>query len=67
MVEFDRRLIPTRGIEQLILDAKTQQKLKQIVSMEKSRQVLFSEWGYCDKTFSDQVLCHFLGLRFLEM
>ena len=56
MVDFDRRLIPTRGIEQMILDGKTQQKMKRIVAMEKSRQVLFSEWGYCDKTYRDQVM-----------
>ncbi len=42
MVEFDRRVVPTRGLDSLIVNPETSQKLRRIVLMEKARQILYS-------------------------
>ena len=49
MVDFHRRIVPTRGIEDLILAKDKVKVLEDIVMFEKARQVLFSQWGF-DRT-----------------
>ena len=69
MVDFERRLVPTRGLEDMVLHATTKATLKEIVDFEKARQVLFSEWGYSEKVHSRMIHrillsdCRFTGTK----
>eukprot|EP01117_Protostelium_nocturnum_P002988 TRINITY_DN13919_c0_g1_i1.p1 TRINITY_DN13919_c0_g1~~TRINITY_DN13919_c0_g1_i1.p1 ORF type:complete len:1057 (+),score=459.92 TRINITY_DN13919_c0_g1_i1:75-3245(+) len=46
MINFEHRVVPTRGLESLVL-AKTKVALLQsIVDYEKARQILFGQWGF---------------------
>ncbi|KAL6053112.1 AAA domain-containing protein [Balamuthia mandrillaris] len=62
MVDFDRRIVPTRGIEDITATPEVLRQLERIIQMEKASQILFSEWGYSEKTFNDQgTTCLFYG------
>jgi len=62
MQNFDRRIVPVRGLQDLIVPDKTRKQLSQIINMEKARQVLFSEWGFSEKMCHDQgTTCLFYG------
>lgn len=62
MVDFERRIVPSRGIENITASPEIIQKLERIIQMEKARQILFSEWGYSEKMFNDQgTTCLFYG------
>lgn len=54
MVDFDRRVVPTRGIEDIIADDAVVKQLQEIINFEKARQVLFGQWGYSEKMCYDQ-------------
>lgn len=62
MVEFDHRVVPTKGLDGLVIGSDVVAKLERIVQMEKARQVLFSEWGYSEKMCTDLgTTCLFYG------
>jgi len=62
MVDFERRVVPTRTLDDLIVDTKIQKQLQHIIQMEKARQVLYSEWGFSEKMLNDQgTTCLFHG------
>jgi hypothetical protein len=42
MVEFDNRVVPDHGLNDLVISAEISAKLRRIVQMEKARQVLYS-------------------------
>lgn len=46
MVDFHRRQVPHRGLDDLILSKEKKKVLEDIVMFEKARQVLFSSWGF---------------------
>jgi SpoVK/Ycf46/Vps4 family AAA+-type ATPase len=46
MLEFDKRVVPTRGLDEVIVDTATRQALLEIVSYGKASSVLFSQWGF---------------------
>jgi len=51
MVDFHRRVLPTKGIDELVLEDDKLKILREIVMFEKAREVLFGQWGF-DKTMS---------------
>uniref|UniRef100_A0A0G4HU76 AAA+ ATPase domain-containing protein n=1 Tax=Chromera velia CCMP2878 TaxID=1169474 RepID=A0A0G4HU76_9ALVE len=46
LVDFDRRVVPTRGIEDVILPKDLRERLLEIVSFEKSQAILYGQWGF---------------------
>eukprot|EP00026_Physarum_polycephalum_P014575 Phypoly_transcript_15106.p1 GENE.Phypoly_transcript_15106~~Phypoly_transcript_15106.p1 ORF type:complete len:307 (+),score=74.15 Phypoly_transcript_15106:45-923(+) len=54
MVEFDNRVVPDHGLNDVVVSADVAAKLRRIVQMEKARQVLYSEWGYSEKGTNSQ-------------
>lgn len=63
MQEFDRRVVPRRGLESVLCDPKVATQLREIVDFEKARQVLRSDWGFHgDNGFEDMgTICLFHG------
>lgn len=51
MVDFHRRVLPSAGIENVVLPEEKSATLKRIVMFEKAKDVLFGQWGF-DKTMS---------------
>eukprot|EP00800_Vazella_pourtalesii_P010699 TRINITY_DN2610_c0_g4_i1.p1 TRINITY_DN2610_c0_g4~~TRINITY_DN2610_c0_g4_i1.p1 ORF type:complete len:970 (-),score=246.43 TRINITY_DN2610_c0_g4_i1:85-2994(-) len=46
MKDFDRRVIPSVGLDEVVVDDQIQNSLKEIVQYEKARAVLFGQWGF---------------------
>jgi SpoVK/Ycf46/Vps4 family AAA+-type ATPase len=46
LADFDRRVVPTLGLEALVLPPEIRQRLIEVVSFEKAREVLFGQWGF---------------------
>ncbi|KAL9654345.1 hypothetical protein ABK040_010374 [Willaertia magna] len=46
MRDFDRKVIPKRGLQDLVVHDKLAQKLKELIAFEKSRKILFGQWGF---------------------
>ena len=46
MSNFDRGVVPTRGLEDVQLPKEVKEKLKQIVNYSKAQAVLFGQWGF---------------------
>jgi len=46
MVDFDRRIIPTRGLEDVILEQNIMEQLMEIVNFGKAQAILFGQWGF---------------------
>ena len=46
MLEFSRRTVPVRGLDDLVLSDDIINVIKQIVAFEKARQVLYNQWGF---------------------
>ena len=44
--EFDRRIVPTNGIDTMVLDASVKEALDSIVQYSKAQSVLFGQWGF---------------------
>lgn len=47
MKEFDRRVVPQSGMENLQVTETVSHALREIIEFEKARSVLFSQWGFC--------------------
>jgi len=43
---FSRRVIPKKGIDKLIFDAKVMKKVKELVQMQKASKILTGKWGF---------------------
>lgn len=54
MVEFDERVLPRAGLDELIASDTIKEQLKQIISLEKARGILFGSWGFDDDMRSRQ-------------
>jgi SpoVK/Ycf46/Vps4 family AAA+-type ATPase len=61
MKDFHRRLIPARGLDQVIIPDPIMKNLKEIIQFEKARSVLFGQWGF-DKTEQQGLTVLFHGL-----
>ena len=48
MMEFDERVIPTAGLDELIASDAVKKELEEMVSLEKARGILFGSWGFSD-------------------
>ena len=46
MSNFDRGIVPQRGLEEVEVTEKVKEKLKQIVNYSKAQAVLFGQWGF---------------------
>lgn len=46
MKTFDHRVVPTHGLDQLIVEDGVKSKLKRIVEFEKARSVIYGQWGF---------------------
>mmetsp|Transcript_16708 Transcript_16708/g.19244 ORF Transcript_16708/g.19244 Transcript_16708/m.19244 type:complete len:1183 (+) Transcript_16708:634-4182(+) len=44
--DFDRRVVPTAGIETMVLDEEVKESLSQIIQYSKAQAVLFGQWGF---------------------
>jgi len=61
MVDFDRRVVPTKGLDSVIASKEVCQKLQQIINFEKARQILFGEWGFNESSDDQGTSCLFYG------
>ena len=46
MVDFERRVIPTFGLQDLVLDSTVQQKLDFILNSGKTQKFISAQWGF---------------------
>ena len=44
--DFDRRVVPEAGLDEVIVEDKIMKQLREIVQFEKARSVLFGQWGF---------------------
>lgn len=48
MMEFDERVVPQSGLDELIASDAVKNNLQDMVSLEKARGILFGSWGFND-------------------
>ncbi|KAL0484135.1 AAA family ATPase [Acrasis kona] len=46
--EFDRRIIPKRSLNDLVLDEDLLKRLKDVIEYDKVKNVLYGRWGFAD-------------------
>jgi len=46
MIDFDRRVVPTRGLDDVVLPDNLKQSLTEIVEYGKAQAILFGQWGF---------------------
>lgn len=46
MKTFDHRVVPTSGLDTLIVEENVKEKLLKIVQFEKARSVIYGQWGF---------------------
>ncbi|ETL47029.1 hypothetical protein L916_03190, partial [Phytophthora nicotianae] len=46
MKTFDHRVVPTNGLDELIVENSVKDKLRRIVQFEKARSVIYGQWGF---------------------
>jgi SpoVK/Ycf46/Vps4 family AAA+-type ATPase len=46
LIDFDRRIIPTRGLDMVILSDSLKSNLQDIVNFGKAQSILFGQWGF---------------------
>eukprot|EP01121_Diplochlamys_sp_Union-15-3_P013676 TRINITY_DN4275_c0_g1_i1.p1 TRINITY_DN4275_c0_g1~~TRINITY_DN4275_c0_g1_i1.p1 ORF type:complete len:316 (-),score=53.28 TRINITY_DN4275_c0_g1_i1:23-970(-) len=46
LVEFERRIIPNRGLDHLVAPSDLKKQLSDIISFEKAKKILFGHWGF---------------------
>ncbi|KAL3158744.1 hypothetical protein ABBQ32_011472 [Trebouxia sp. C0010 RCD-2024] len=61
MKDFDRRRIPTRGLEAVLLPTHLKANLDKIVHHEKARAVLMGQWGFGKNGDLAGTVCLFTG------
>ncbi len=49
MNEFDRRVVPSRGMKDLILAKPVMARVQEIVAFEKARKILVGQWGFDER------------------
>lgn len=58
MVDFERRVIPTFGLADLVLDTPTQEKVELILNAGKTQKFISAQWGFG----ASENVAHFQGL-----
>lgn len=48
MMDFDERVVPKNGLDELIASEAVKKELQEMVSLEKARGILFGSWGFND-------------------
>lgn len=48
MMEFDERVVPRAGLDELIASNSVKKELEEMVILEKARGILFGSWGFSD-------------------
>jgi SpoVK/Ycf46/Vps4 family AAA+-type ATPase len=62
MAEMERRVVPSHGLDWLVVSEKVQRVLHEIVNFEKARKVLYGQWGFDRVDGRGQgVICAFHG------
>lgn len=46
---FEKKVTPSRSLDELVLDEKLKTTIQEIVSFEKSRRILYTQWGFNEK------------------
>ncbi|PRP75012.1 hypothetical protein PROFUN_07405 [Planoprotostelium fungivorum] len=46
MIDFEHRVVPTQGLESLVLSKAKLEQLQSVVEYEKARQILYGQWGF---------------------
>ncbi|KAE9017958.1 hypothetical protein PR003_g13684 [Phytophthora rubi] len=46
MKTFDHRVVPTSGLDELIVEDSVKDKLRRVVQFEKARSVIYGQWGF---------------------
>ncbi|EEY59154.1 uncharacterized protein PITG_11625 [Phytophthora infestans T30-4] len=46
MKTFDHRVVPTSGLDELIVEDAVKGKLRRVVQFEKARSVIYGQWGF---------------------
>lgn len=46
MIEFDRRIVPTRGLDDVVVSDALKSSLSDIVNFGKAQSILFGQWGF---------------------
>lgn len=59
--DMDRRRIPTRGLDDVLLPTVLKDKLWKVVHHEKARAVLCGQWGFGQHGDMDGTVCLFSG------
>ncbi|EFC45794.1 predicted protein [Naegleria gruberi] len=54
MGEFEKKIIPKRGLPDLILSESLKNQVKEVIQFEKSRKILFNLWGFDSSLFKKQ-------------
>jgi SpoVK/Ycf46/Vps4 family AAA+-type ATPase len=49
LTELDRRVVPSQGLDALVLPELLMTQLREIVEFEKARKVLFGQWGFGER------------------
>eukprot|EP00656_Telonema_subtile_P056134 TRINITY_DN8907_c0_g1_i1.p1 TRINITY_DN8907_c0_g1~~TRINITY_DN8907_c0_g1_i1.p1 ORF type:complete len:564 (+),score=179.60 TRINITY_DN8907_c0_g1_i1:32-1723(+) len=57
MRQFSNRVVPTGGLDEMIIGAELLQQLKEVVAFEKARSVLFGAWGFSEVQRKQQGVC----------
>ena len=47
--DFDRRVVPDCGLDEVIVEESIMRQLREIVQFEKARAVLFGQWGFAKR------------------
>ncbi|XP_064405407.1 uncharacterized protein LOC135350521 [Halichondria panicea] len=59
MKDFDRRVVPNAGLDEIIVEDDIMRQLKEIVQFEKARAVLFGQWGFARRNHQNlTILLH---------
>ena len=63
MAEFDRKVIPKAGLDAMVLKPALNERLRELVELERSSRVLFTQWGFNkdDVKFSRGAIALFYG------
>lgn len=54
MHTFNDRVVPTGGLDELILAEQLAAHLREIIALEKARGILFGQWGFGEKMRAQQ-------------
>eukprot|EP01029_Cantina_marsupialis_P030138 TRINITY_DN7_c0_g1_i2.p1 TRINITY_DN7_c0_g1~~TRINITY_DN7_c0_g1_i2.p1 ORF type:complete len:479 (+),score=161.30 TRINITY_DN7_c0_g1_i2:122-1558(+) len=60
MVELDRRVVPDRTLDQVVLPKKTKEQVDELIEFAKARTILLSTWGF-EAFKSKGTVCAILG------